>query len=431
MENGRITGQGDYQSAFNEVLSGTFQDGVLDGDKGFLQNQAEEVFAGTFRRGELHGRGSFLNKRGDSYEGAWDSNMRHGRGVSRFVKQGAYRGYYLNNLKHGKGALEYGFGMNARRERKERRAKEREEQRRREAAERLEAEHGGKGKAERLAAEKNVKNAATASKAAAAGDGAGGAGQGTGGDRKGLAHQQEDEMIQRELSEFDEMYQGYFFGGGMSNKGSVMNTRIQLPRFISRFDARACLGIVKVLKTEERRQKNNDRIVDRYNDMEQHIRTEMSKKKTRIYNQQKHFAKKSIYEDEMYGDLDRHMFKSKAGLREERLKTINDDLLEYKKAVVPRLRIANNAPDNHLMKAFERIRPEEFMKRLQLAKQMSRKSRRNPPVNKHLNEGKKIHKAADPDITGKFAFFLNLSVVYSFLIEGIIDLPFSITLLAL
>lgn len=408
MDNGQITGHGDYQSPFNEVLSGYFENGVLTGEKCFQQNQVGEAFMGQFHNGEMHGKGTFLNKRGDSYDGTWDSSLRHGRGVSRFVKLGAYRGYYLNNLKHGKGALEFGYGKNARLERIQKKAKELAEKKRKEAADKLDAEHGRK---DHKAGEGSSSSGGTGGSTAT---NAGGENKETSSSSisaaaepssKATAEQEEDEMIRKELSEFDEIYQGYFYGGSMSNKGSVMNTKVQMPHVQSRFDQRGTLGITRLLKTEERRQKSNDRAVEKYNDMEVHVRMELAKKKRKIYNQQKHFAKKTMYQNDVYGSgVDKRLLASKTFLREERLKAISHESHAFKKAIIPRLKIPDNAKDSHLIKAFERIRPEELMRRVVLLKKLSRKSRRNAPIgnreNAHTGINKPVNNAAAQGRTG-------------------------------
>ena len=64
MRNGRLTGHGDYQSAFNEVMSGQFIDGVLHGDKSFYQNYCGECYLGTMEYGEPNGFGHYHNERG-------------------------------------------------------------------------------------------------------------------------------------------------------------------------------------------------------------------------------------------------------------------------------------------------------------------------------------------------------------------------------
>lgn len=322
MENGRIVGLGDYQSAMNEVISGTFQDGVLHGDKGFVQNQLEEVYMGQFRHGELEGHGVYQNKRGDNYDGYWRNNMRHGRGVSYYTRTGCYRGFYLNNLKHGKGSLEFGYSKNRVLGKKSPETKAGT------------AESGPVHKRDTAAA-----RPATAADRAAADD---------------------DAALEKELSEFNNIYQGFFFGNGISNRGSVMNTRLQVPGIISRMDPRATYSITKVLKREERLQKTATRSVEKFNDMECHIREEIQKKKIKIYNQQKHFAKKTMYAADVtgLGQGAGNQFDSKLHLRKERLNNMTTDNHLFKKAVVPRLRVPNNSSNEMLRKAFARIKPD-------------------------------------------------------------------------
>jgi hypothetical protein len=88
MQDGIINGQGDYQSAMNEVrtrsspspdgsqctfpqvFSGNFKDGILHGSNCFWQNIAEDVYTGNFVNGELFGKGTYMGKNGDSYIGS-------------------------------------------------------------------------------------------------------------------------------------------------------------------------------------------------------------------------------------------------------------------------------------------------------------------------------------------------------------------------
>jgi len=49
---------------------------------------------------------------------------------------------------------------------------------------------------------------------------------------------------------------------------------------------------------------------------------------------------------------------SKLILRKERLKSLNPDTHQFKKALVPRLQVINNSTADHMSKAFDRIRPD-------------------------------------------------------------------------
>jgi hypothetical protein len=90
--------------------------------------------------------------------------------------------------------------------------------------------------------------------------------------------------------------------------------------------------------------------------MEQHIRDEMSSKKIKIFRQQKHFTKKTMYADETtFGGIDYGELKSKLFLRQERLKNMKEESHQFKKAVVPRLRFMNNKIHDVMSKAYERL----------------------------------------------------------------------------
>eukprot|EP01032_Pedospumella_encystans_P022867 gene22867-25899_t len=262
------------------------------------------------------------------------------------IPAGCYRGYFVNNIKHGKGSLEYGYSKDrvlGKKKKAEQSASPKKDPT-------TSKEAPGDGKSDKKngspaksnASPKTKKNDTplpTASSMQAAA---------------------EEEALARDLSEFNMIYQGYFFGGNISNKGCTMNTRIQMPGIISRLDPRATYGITKVLKREERQQKSANHSVERFNDIEGHIRDEIQRKKIKIFNQQKHFTKKTMYAADVYGLSQGaiHEFESKLHLRKERLNNLTEDNHLYKKALVPRLRIPNNASNEFLRKAFERIKPD-------------------------------------------------------------------------
>lgn len=360
MLNGRIVGHGDYQSAFNEVSSGYFSSGVLDSGasgRGFFQNAAGEAYMGPFVRGELHGQGTFLNARGDSYEGAWRYHLRHGRGVTKLHNVGAYRGYYVNNLKHGKGGLEYGRGLNARM----RQAKEKQR-----AADAAAAAAAEEGTAEAIVVPQQQQKQQQQGGGAAVSQAS----------HKNRRDSYEEELLARDLSEFDFLYQGFIAAGSICNRGSAMNTHLQVPAIISRLDRRARSHTQRIanqlLKPEERQQKSSDRAVERSTDVELHVRGEMTRKKLRIFNQQKHFAKKVMYSE----SADRHLLQSKLFIRKERLKTMNEESWPYKQAALQRMQHADNSSATHLQQAFDRIRPEELQRLIKVNKLLSERNRK-------------------------------------------------------
>lgn len=351
MTNGRITGQGDYQSAFNEVMSGNFLNGALNCEKGFLQNTNEDVYIGTFVNGELHGKGTFMSKHNDNYDGYWQHFFRHGRGISHTGKTGEYRGYYINNLKHGKAAQYYGNVRSlalAKKQRKEARElaarKEQEEKERRNAA--VDANVIGNSPTKQKLAQQ--KAAAEAAAAAA---------------KKGAERDEEKKEEEKPLSEFDNAFLGYVMGGSIANGGCYMNTAIQVPSIISRINKRSCYAIFREMNKEVRHNKQSNRLLEKYTDMEHHIRAEMQKKKIKIYRQQKHYSKKTMYQEDMFGGVGLTDLKAKLYLRQERLKNMRPERVPVSKAMVPRLRLLNNKAYTKMTEAFERLKPEKALVR--------------------------------------------------------------------
>jgi hypothetical protein len=316
MINGRIEGQGDYQSAFNEVLSGNFKQGVLHGSKSFVQDTNGDTYTGRYIKGELHGKGLFMGVNGDSYNGHWEYGLRHGRGVAVTAKTGIYSGYFVNDLRHGKGSLEFGFRQSS-----------------------------------GISVAKNPPPAAAVAPAVAASNSS------SGHNKKNSDAAADDSP--HHFSDFEHIFQGYFLGNNIVNNGSVMDQTIQVPSIIPTAHKRAVYPIARVITKESGIRRRAQIVVEQHADMEQHVRREMTKKKIRIFNQQKHFTKKSMYTEDTYGGLQKGQLESKARLRAERLKNMTEDKYMFKKAAVPRLRLLNNKPVDSLSKAFDRMRPEK------------------------------------------------------------------------
>ena len=167
-----------------------------------------------------------------------------------------------------------------------------------------------------------------------------------------------------EFSEFDYMYQGYLIANSISNNGSLINTIMQVPSLFSRFDQKLTYGVSKLLKKEIVRQKLLDDKLEKMIDLEGHIRDEIQRKKIRIYNQQKHFTKKTMYAHDQGSKTSSNVMMesqltSKLFLRKERLKNIDVENHPFSKAIVPRLRVPKIETNDTLLKAFESIRPDE------------------------------------------------------------------------
>lgn len=298
MVNSVIEGQGDYQSAFNELMSGNFSEGLLQGPNGFLQTSSEDCFIGNFRFGELHGHGTYLGKNGDNYDGYWDHFLRHGRGVSMIGDVGCFRGYHVNGFKHGKGSLEFG------------------------------------AKAE---SEDETDDAGNSSSAKV---------------------NQKQHSSSMEFSKYQNIYQGFFLGNELASQGNVMNIPKQKPYVLAKSNKRAVEPIVSVLREEQRSLKYSDRTMEKYCDLEHYMRKEIAAKKLKIFRQQKHFTKKMIYQEDATGYFDSSQLVAKLRLRNERLEKLKAENHTFQKAVVPRLHKINNTLFDAYTKGFNKTKSQ-------------------------------------------------------------------------
>lgn len=303
MKDGKITGKGEYRSALGEIMMGTFTDGILDGKDCFRINAAGEKFKGEFDMGEIHGYGLYENNRGDKYAGYWDHSLRHGRGMAKYHKLGRYRGYFVNGTRNGKGELEYGL-----------RPKKKKPKRKQEEKE---------GDQETKDGEENGK-------------------------------------LEREAldSEFMKIFQGYFMADEVTNGGTTMSLDSQRPSVISRRDARRLMPITYVLTSNAKNVKRIQREVEKLNDMEQFIRKEIVQKKMKIFRQQRHFTKKSMYATDTWGGFPKTELSSRNIIRERRLKNQDEHVLRPKNAIVPNLKNIPIHPMKHLSEVYEHIDPD-------------------------------------------------------------------------
>jgi hypothetical protein len=307
MKDGRIQGQGEYRSALGEILLGNFVDGVLDGKDNYRENAAGEKFKGEFDMGEINNYGIYENKRGDKYAGYWDHSLRHGRGMAKYHKLGRYRGYFVNGTRNGKAELEYGL----RPKKKKKKVKEGDEEKG------SEGENKDKGEGEKEKGE-----------------------------------------IEALDSEFMKIFQGYFMADEITNGGTTMSLDTQRPSVISRRDARRLLPITHVLTQNTKNMKRIQREVEKLNDMEQFIRKEIVQKKMKIFRQQRHFTKKSMYATDTWGSFPKSELTSRNVIRERRLKNQDEHVLRPKHALVPNLQNIPIHPMKHLTEIYEHVVPD-------------------------------------------------------------------------
>lgn len=99
-------GPGVLQRPDGVVLSGTFQDGKLQGE-GRFEDPANQIrYQGAFKDGLFDGRGRYADDRaGLVYEGEFKAGQRGGQGTQTVNGQGRYEGEFRNDAFYGRGSL--------------------------------------------------------------------------------------------------------------------------------------------------------------------------------------------------------------------------------------------------------------------------------------------------------------------------------------
>lgn len=326
MVNGRITGYGEYQSGFNEVKVGNFKDGILHGPQSMHLNLAGETFTGTFDGGELHGEGRYSNKRGDTYKGNFDHSFRHGRGDAEYTGRGVYRGYFVNGLMTGKGELFFGKRPTMKKKKKENVA---------------------------------ATSAATATSSSSVNSPVKSKSEIKEPNQDELQHT-DNEVItayKRIQSQYKRCCMGYMLADNILNGGAVMDTDKQIPSVIGRQDKEATLPISIMMRNIMQTTKRIKRKLEKMTDMDSFVRATMIKKKKSIFRQQRHYAKKTMYEDDMMVHLRKEDFDGRQRVREDRLTRTNMDKLMPTHHAVPRIKMAiTDEPATHLLDIFKQIK---------------------------------------------------------------------------
>lgn len=229
MQDGKITGRGEYQSGFGEVYSGSFLNGVLHCDNGYYLSHDKEEFRGSFVRGELHGRVKTRHPRGDSFDGYYDHSLRNGRGEANYKNKGIYRGYYVNGYRHGKGEVDY----------MKRDLDEYFEQKK--AAAKAHAEQAAETKA-----------------------------HGRSGDKE--AEDEEDEPLEEVVPEYQMRFQGYMLADTiMRGSGTVTDQEEQVPRILSIHNKQRMDPLNALFRRIANKAKRNKRIMEKMTDMEHYV----------------------------------------------------------------------------------------------------------------------------------------------------------------
>ena len=309
MVNGRIHGKGEYQSALGDVTLGFFHNGTLHGPDGYRKNASGEEFWGNWDMGELDGYGKYKNERGDSYEGYFDHDLRMGRGVATYAKLGRYRGYFVNNCRNGKGELEYGLRP--------------------------------KPKKKKV---KDIPESTLAPPLKTA--------------EESKSTKEPSETTGPPPSPFINLYMGYFLSNNVTNGGITMPQETQVPSVVSRRDKRRLQPIQFVLDRDAQNCKKLQRLVEKMQDMEGYIRKEMTEKKMKVFRQQRHFTKKTMYNVDQYGDFPKADLQARAIIRAQRLNRMDESVLKPKNARVPHLQLISTRPQEHLAPVVDNIHPE-------------------------------------------------------------------------
>lgn len=285
-----------------------------------------EKMIGQFVDGVLHGEGVYINHAGEEFSGRWRHGELNGLGTYKNRFGDTYRGAFRHSLKHGRGHMTYkalgeykGFWVSDTRT--------------------------GKAEMDYLP-------------------------------RVDAISGEQPELSEAEIRsghKFKYRYQGYFVSDHIMNGGIQLNTKMQVPYTISMRNKNGQKAITKF------NMKVNDSIrkINRKNakmvDLEHHMRHEIEVKKARIYKQQKHYTKKSMYEEDMEG-LDHHELIQRRKARERNLERLTDAHLKSSRAIVPRLQLTDPTPTVHLTQALRRI-----------------EKRRETPIN--VNDDEEVDKA--------------------------------------
>lgn len=305
MLNGRITGNGVYENGFGETLVGYFKDGVLDCDIGKFTSNAGETMIGRWRGGQLNGRVKYENEHGDKYRGWYKDGLKHGRGHEIIKGKGEYKGFFRYGLKNDKGEL---LLLKRKKRKKE-----------------FNKDIFGRDLEE---INQEVENA--------------------------YLPEQADEVSKKYLFK----YQGYMISDAFENGGMIMDTILQTPFCLAKRDFTRTTPLKEYQTKSSQTFNRIKRLTDKLNDMEQHIRLEMISKKRRVFAQQRHYLKSTMYFDDHYG-VDQHILDARLRVREHRLKKLDEACIKSEKARIPRLQLKDEKrlPAKHLKAAFDRIHP--------------------------------------------------------------------------
>ncbi|CAE7521828.1 unnamed protein product, partial [Symbiodinium microadriaticum] len=151
-------------------------------------------------------------------------------------------------------------------------------------------------------------------------------------------------------------YQGFFFADFIANGGIAMDTLVQTPYCVARRDKTRTEKLMAYKNSLDVSAKRKTRANEKHSDLERYIRLEMMTKKDRIFRQQRHYLKKTMYFEDRYG-LDPQIYEARKKVRENRMRKIDEQCLKSERAFIPRLQLkdACDMPAHHLERAFSHI----------------------------------------------------------------------------
>ncbi|CAN0074684.1 unnamed protein product [Ascophyllum nodosum] len=104
MNQGRITGKGDFVSCLGERKSGDFVDGELHGE-GSVVNVLGQTWDGQWRDGEMEGKGRHSAPEAGEFVGDWFRGVLQGKGRIVFKGGNTYEGFFRDHSRSGPGTL--------------------------------------------------------------------------------------------------------------------------------------------------------------------------------------------------------------------------------------------------------------------------------------------------------------------------------------
>lgn len=108
ISNNTFNGQGNQTWANGDTYTGTFKDGLYNGEGKF--SCTSFVYEGMFENGQFEGEGTLTDKSGSLYKGNFHQGYKSGKGFETFADGSSYLGEYENDLFSGRGVLKYSDG---------------------------------------------------------------------------------------------------------------------------------------------------------------------------------------------------------------------------------------------------------------------------------------------------------------------------------